>query len=169
MSGNCFYKESISSKRTEALFVVLAVLFLLLSIWRVRISGFGFLTVLFLSLFGFFVFYLLNYRVLTILMNRESLELRFGVFSWTVPWSGIEGAFIDDTPIGRIGGAGIHFTMINRRYRVYLNFLEFPRVVLTLKKPRGLVRDVAFSTSRPSEVLDAVAQRSGCSEAAAES
>jgi hypothetical protein len=34
-----------------------------------------------------------------------------------------------------------------------LNFLEHPRVVLALRKKRGLVRDVVFSTKRPEEVL----------------
>jgi hypothetical protein len=34
-----------------------------------------------------------------------------------------------------------------------LNFLEYPRIVIELKEKRGLVRDVAFSTERPDEIL----------------
>jgi hypothetical protein len=33
------------------------------------------------------------------------------------------------------------------------NFLEYPRVVLALKQRKGLVRDIAFSTRRPQEVM----------------
>ena len=151
------FKESNSSGGTEVVFVVLAVLFLLLAVWRAR-SSFGLLAIVFLFGFLFFVFYSLNYRTLIVLMNREALVLRFGVFSWTVPWASIDDAFVDETSLVRIGGAGIHFTVIKRRYRMYWNFLEFPRVVLALKKPRGWVRDVAFTTRRPAEVLAAISR-----------
>jgi len=156
MDDGTLYKETISSARTEALFVMLALLFLLLSAWRLRTRGLGFLAIAFFVLCAFFVFYSFNYRTLTILMDPHALVLRFGLFSWTVSLDSIEDAFLDKTPLVRIGGAGIHFTVINRRYRAYLNFLEFPRVVLSLKKPRWLVRDVAFTTQRPAEVLHVI-------------
>lgn len=39
-----------------------------------------------------------------------------------------------------------------------LNFLEHPRIVIKLKKKRGPIRDVAFSTERPNEILYIVKQ-----------
>ncbi len=102
-----------------------------------------------------------NYRTLIIRITPKALALRFGVFSWTVPWDTIAHWHLDDTPTWRVGGAGIHFRMIGRRYRVFFNFLEHPRVVLELSKSRGPVRDVAFSTRRPAELLDVVAARAG--------
>lgn len=44
---------------------------------------------------------------------------------------------------------------------VFFLFLEHPRVVLGLSKSRGPVREVAFSTRRPVELLDAVEARDG--------
>jgi len=153
------YEERVSSARTEALFVGLALLFLALFAARASVSGFGYLAAVLFVLFCFFLFYAINYRTLVIRISREALELRFGVFSWAVPRESIARGYPDDTTIWRVGGAGIHFTMIRRRYRVFFNFLEHPRVVLELTKARGFVRDVAFSTRRPDEVLDAVAVR----------
>ena len=159
--GACFYEEKVSSRKTEALFVVLALLFLLLLVWRAMATGFGVLSIAFFCFFGLFLFYSLNYRTLRIRMTSEFLELRFGVFRWTVPWDTIQKCDLDDTPMWRIIGAGIHFTWIRRRYRVFLNFLEYPRVVLALRQPKGPVRDIAFSTRRPDEVVSAIAQRIG--------
>jgi Ca2+/Na+ antiporter len=161
MMGACFYEERVSSGKTEALFVVLALLFLLLFVWRAMATGLGLLAIVFLLLFGLFLFYSLNYRTLTITMTSESLELGFGVFRWTVPWHTIEECDLDDTPMWRIAGAGIHCTWIRRRYRVFLNFLEYPRVVLALRERKGPVRDIAFSTRRPEEVVRAITQRIG--------
>jgi hypothetical protein len=64
----------------------------------------------------------------------------------------------------RRGGAGIHFSIIGGRYRAMLNFLEHPRIVIELKEKRGPVRDLAFSTERPNEMLriieESIARRS---------
>jgi hypothetical protein len=53
----------------------------------------------------------------------------------------------------RLGGAGIHFMLINKRYRASFNFLEHSRVVIALKRKVGPVRDISFSTRQPDEVL----------------
>jgi hypothetical protein len=53
----------------------------------------------------------------------------------------------------RMGGAGIHFMLIRRRYRVSFNFLEYPRVVIAFKRKVGPVQDISFSTRRPDDVL----------------
>jgi hypothetical protein len=96
-----------------------------------------------------FLFYSLNYHVLVIRMTAESLTLRFGVFRWTVPLENIASWSRDRTSLWRIGGAGIHFTWLGGRYRAMFNFLEHPRLVVSLKVRRGPVRDIAFSTRRP--------------------
>jgi hypothetical protein len=146
------FQEKLSSTRTEALFVALTVLFLLLYAWHMWISGAGFMSAMFLFFFVFFLFYSVNYRTLRIDLTPERLKLKFGVFIWTVPLENVENCTLDDVPLTRIGGAGIHFTSIQRRYRVMFNFLEYPRLVLGLKKKRGPVRDVVFSTRRPDEI-----------------
>jgi len=120
-----------------------------------------YLAAVLLLLSCFFLFYAVNYRTLIIRMTPKALALRFGVFSWTVPWDTVAHWHRDDTPMWRVGGAGIHFTKIRRRYRVFFNFLGHPRLVLELSKPRGFVSDVVFSTRRPAELLDAVAARAG--------
>jgi hypothetical protein len=68
----------------------------------------------------------------------------------------IEGCRQDETPLWRIGGAGLHFSPIQGRYRAMFNFLEYPRVVIALKIRKGLVRDVAFSTQYPDIVIQFV-------------
>jgi len=153
MVDNHTFNERVSSNRTEALFLVLTLLFLVLSIWRVNAIGLDILTAVFFGLFSFFLFYSLNYRTLIIRLTPETLELRFGLFTWTIATDNIENCSLDDTSMWRIGGAGIHFSPIHGRYRAMFNFLEYPRVVIALKKKRGLVRDIAFSTHRPDEVL----------------
>jgi hypothetical protein len=152
MTGQRIYEERVASSMTEALFVALALLFLLLAAWRATAAGLGLLTIAFLCMFGFFLFYSLNYRTLVIRLTPRTLKLAFGIFRWTVPLDTVEECHLDDTPMWRIGGAGIHFTIIRKRYRVMFNFLEHPRVVIALKRKRGPVRDVVFSTRRPEEI-----------------
>jgi hypothetical protein len=146
------FREKLSSKRTEALFLALTVLFLLLFAWPIRTSGAGLLSVVFLFFFVLFLFYSINYRTLTIHLTPERLKLRFGVFTWTVPLENIDDCTLDDVPLTRIGGAGIHFTSIRGRYRAMFNFLEYPRLVLALKKKHGPVKDIVFSTRRAEEI-----------------
>jgi len=153
MPNDLIYEERISSLRTEAVFVALAVLCLTLLAWRLFVSGYGTVAALFLFLSMFFIFYASNYRVLVVRMSEEGLWLKFGLFGWTVPWHNVARAHPDDTSLWRIGGAGIHFTIIKGEYRAMLNFLEHPRIVIELEKKRGLVREVAFSTEKPNEIL----------------
>ena len=94
---------------------------------------------------AFFLFYSLNYRVLHIHLADGLLELKFGFFTWKVAMDNVESCRLDDTSLWRIGGAGIHFSPIKSRYRAMFNFLEYPRVVISLKRKMGLVQDIAFS------------------------
>jgi len=154
MTENLLYTERVSSKRTEMLFVALTLLFFMLLIWRVTAGGLDILAAVFLCLFAFFFFYALNYRTLTIRLTTKSLKLTFGIFTWNVPLDNIEACCLDEIPVlMRMGGAGIHFMLIRRRYRASFNFLEYPRVVVAFKRKVGPVRDISFSTRHPDELL----------------
>jgi len=154
VADDLIYEERVTSNRTEALFLALTIFFLILLIWRANASGVGVVTVAFFCLFILFLFYSVNYRTLIVRLNSESLKLRFGIFTWTVLWDTVEECHLDDISVFmRMGGAGIHFMSIRRRYRASFNFLEYPRVVIALKKKTGFVRDISFSTRQPDDVL----------------
>ena len=154
INNEVLYYEKISSKRTEWLFLGLTTLFLLLFVWRVTVSGWNGLAVVFIVFSCFFLFYIVNYRKLIIRITADSLKLSFGVFSWTVPLNNIESCALDEIPaLMKYGGAGIHFMFIEKRYRASFNFLEYPRVVIAFKRKVGPVRDISFSTRQPMEVL----------------
>jgi len=161
MPGNLIYEERISSTRTEVLFVALTLLLLAMFYWRLTVAGPGVIASICLLSSLFFAFYALNYRILIIRISAGELHLKFGLFGWTIPLSHVERAYIDETSLWRICGAGIHFSTIGGRYRAMLNFLEHPRLVVVLKKKRGLVRDVAFSTQRPNEIMRIIGSSTG--------
>ena len=154
MTDNPIYEERLSSNRTEALFISLTLLFLMLLIWQISTGGADILSAAFFFFFLFFFFYSVNYRTLIIRLTPEALKLKFGIFKWTIPLDNIGACRLDDLPtLMRYGGAGIHFMLIRRRYRASFNFLEHPRVVIALKKRAGLVRDISFSTRQPDELI----------------
>jgi hypothetical protein len=155
------YEERLSSGRTQALFLALMLVFLMLFFWRLRSPTLGFLGYLGLGLSAFFLFYILNYRELLIRITPQGLLLKFGIFSWLTPFDTVASCKPDWVSLWRIGGAGIHFTWISGRYRIFFNFLEYPRLVLGLREPRGMVRDVVFSTDAPDEVMAIVRSRAG--------
>lgn len=154
MSDKFIYSESVSSNKTEALFVALTLLFFTLLIKRLLAGSRGILSALFSFLSALFFFYSLNYRTLVIRLTSKSLKLTFGIFTWSVPLENIEDSRLDEIPtLMRMGGAGIHFMSIRQRYRASFNFLEHPRVVIALKRKVGPVRDISFSTRQPDEVI----------------
>lgn len=153
MKNGSLYHERIASNKTEALFLALTTLFLALLAWRVSVAAWDALAVVFLIFFIIFLFYSVNYRTLIVCLDSENLKLKFGIFTWTVPLSNIETCALDDVPVFmRLGGAGIHFMFIRKRYRASFNFLEYPRVVIAFKRNVGPVRDISFSTQRPDEI-----------------
>ena len=157
MPADFLYDERISSNKTEALFLALTLIFSLLFIWRMSVSGLDALAVVFLCFAGFFLFYSLNYKVLMIQLTSEVLKLTFGIFTWKVPLDNIAECYLDEIPVFmRMGGAGIHFMIIRQRYRASFNFLEYPRVVITFKRKVGPVRDISFSTRQPDQVLQLI-------------
>jgi hypothetical protein len=148
------YSEIVSSKKTELLFLVLTFGFMLLSISRLIVGRLDALTIVWIAFFLIFCFYSINYRTLIIRLTKSYLKLRFGIFSWTISIDNIESISIDVLPpIMKYGGAGIHFMTIRNRYRASFNFLEYPRVVIRLKRKQGLVKDISFSTKQPSDIL----------------
>lgn len=166
MTADHLYLEKVISNRTEALFIGLALLFLLLSTWQTSVTGPGAWSGLCLCLFACFLFYALNYRTLVIRLTWETLKLTFGIFTWTVPLDNIEDCRLDELPaLMRLGGAGIHFMLIRNRYRASFNFLEHPRVVIGFKRKAGWVRDISFSTRRPNEVLRLIQETMSTREA----
>jgi hypothetical protein len=148
------YTEEVTSKRTTLLFAFLTCVFLFLLIYRLGqkpIDGLSILIGFFALMFTFFT---INFRILSIWLSDRELKLRFGLFSWVVATANISDATIDHLPlIMQYGGAGIHFMLIRKRYRVSFNFLEHPRVVVALRKKVGLVKDISFSTRHPDEVI----------------
>jgi hypothetical protein len=143
----------VASKRTEVLFVALTFLGCALFAWRAVDIGSAPSTVILFCLFSLFLFYSLNYRVLVIRITPGSVKLKFGIFKWSIPLGSIERCYLDDASLWRIAGAGIHFTFRRKRYRAMFNFLEHQRVVILLSRKKGLVREIAFSTRQPEEVM----------------
>ena len=165
MASDNIYEERLSSSKTEVLFIGLTLFFLILSIWRLNVDSLGFINLVLLFLSLFFFFCSVNYRILVIHLSSDSLSLKFGIFTWTIQLDNIEDYCLDDLPmLMKYGGAGIHFMLIRGRYRASFNFLEYPRVVIALKRKACLVRDISFSTRRPNEVIqhlkDAISAKS---------
>ena len=152
------YHERLSSFRTEALFIVLSVIFFSLFILRYSNLSWDGLTITFFVFFVFFLFYSINFKTLNILITHEFLQLTFGIFSWKVAIANIKTSYIDENSILRYGGAGIHFMWIKGNYRAFFNFLEYPRVVVTLSKKKGPVREIAFSTFKPEHVIQLLSE-----------
>jgi Ca2+/Na+ antiporter len=166
-NDDLIYDERVTSKRTEVLFLALTILFFLLLIWRVNAAGLDILAAVLFCLFGLFLFYSVNYRTLIIRLTSESLKLTFGIFTWTVPLDNVEECRLDDIPVlMRMGGAGIHFMSVRKRYRASFNFLEHVRIVIAFKRKVGLVRDISFSTCRPDDVLRLVQEAVSAKRAA---
>jgi hypothetical protein len=162
MTENLIYNEKVSSNRTEILFGALTTLFFVLLMWRTNTAGLDILAGIFLCFFGFFLFYSLNYKTLSIRLTVKSLKLTFGIFTWTISLDNIEVCRRDELPkLAKYGGAGIHFMMVHKRYRASFNFLEHPRVVIEFKRKAGPVRDISFSTRRPDDVIRLVQEYAG--------
>ena len=154
------YHEKLSSARTEALFILLTLIFFALFGWRLSSLGWNGWAIIFLCVSAFFLFYIFNYRVLRIRLTSKTLQLTFGIFTWKIAIKNIEKCYLDTPSIGSVGGAGIHFTWIKGKYRAFFNFLEYPRVVITFKEKIGPVQEIAFSTRQPEQVIGVIEQYS---------
>jgi hypothetical protein len=148
------FHETLSSCRTEALYIGLSIIFCSFFLLRWSNVSWDGLTITFLVFFVFFLFYAINYKTLKILITSDILQLTFGIFTWKVALADIQTCYIDENSILRYGGAGIHFMYIKGKYRAFFNFLEYSRVVITLRKKKGPVREIAFSTKKPEQVME---------------
>ncbi len=101
-----------------------------------------------------FLFYTVNYRMLLIQVTAQELVLKFGLFTWRESRENIQGCTVDNLVAWQYyGGAGIHFMLVRGCYRASFNLLQYPRLELRLKKKRGLVECVSFSTEHPQELI----------------
>jgi hypothetical protein len=152
------FGEKIQSNRTTLLFIVLTLVCAALAYWRLSSESLDNLCIVLFAFAGVFLFYVINYRSLNITISAKTVKLRFGIFKWTVPINNIAACKLDNNLPNsmKYGGAGIHFFTANRRYRISFNFLEYERVLLRLKSPRGLVKDVSFTTCKPNEVIQII-------------
>lgn len=157
MDDSICYTETISSKQTEDLFIALTLIFGGLCTRRASKKGLDAFAFVFGGLCLAFLFYAMNYRVLTIRLTQKALQLKFGMITWTEPYENIAACSIDDiSGLMRYGGAGVHFMSIQNRYRASFNFLEYSRVVVALKKKAGPVCDISFTTRNPEKVLQLI-------------
>ena len=147
--------EKISSLKTSLLFIMLAIGFLCLSLWHTSfLTNWNPLGSIFLFFFCLFIFYIFNYHTLIIHITASYLHLRFGIFTCKMLINSIKEVQLDKIPtFMKYGGAGIHFMFVKKRYRASYNFLEYPRICVSLKKRKGLVEDVSFSTRDPKKIM----------------
>lgn len=154
MADTLTYTETLTSTRTLALFAGLTLLFGALCLWRASTASLDALALASGVIAAIFLFYVFNFRVLKIQLTSQVLRLTFGIFTWSEPLANLSAPRLDEIPpFLRYGGAGIHFLFVNGRYRVSFNFLEYPRVVVVLRQPKGAVRDISFSTRQPDQIL----------------
>jgi hypothetical protein len=156
------YSEEIRSIKTSLLFVLLFLVFSGLFTWRVIAAGFRTLPIIYLFFVLLFGFYILNFRTLRIKINSETLNLHFGLVGWKTNLSNVASVRHDDSPIWiKMGGAGVHFALVYRKYRAFFNFLEYPRVLITFRKKQGLVRELVFTTKKPDKVIEFIQSKLG--------
>jgi hypothetical protein len=154
MDKQLLYDEKVLSMWTTGLFRVLALIFMVLLVICIQSEGSTALCAFLSFMFVFFLFYSINYMSLLIQISEDALRLKFGIFSWKIPLDNIKTCRLDDLPVlMRYGGAGIHFMFIRGRYRASYNFLEYPRVVIELKRKIGIIQDVSFTTRHPEDVI----------------
>lgn len=148
------YSERLNSNKTLALFVFLTGLFAGLALWRIAAAGFDGWAILLAALSLVFLFYVFNYRTLLTTLTAADLTLKFGVFRWRIPLDNVAACRLDHIAgFMYYGGAGVHFMMVEKRYRASFNFLEYPRVVIALTRKSGPVQDISFSTQYPEELI----------------
>jgi hypothetical protein len=152
--------ERTTSSGTTLLFLFLAMLFILLFTWRFLLNGWGIFSGILLFLAALFIFYVINYRVLEITITTTHLKLKFGIISSKTSFANIQSVELDNSPpVIKYGGAGVHFAFVNGQYRAFYNFLEYPRILVNLKKKQGLVKGLIFTTKQPDKVIDILTER----------
>lgn len=148
------YHERLTSTGTQGFFLVLTLIFFIPFILRVQAAVCDWLTFTLAFFAAMFLFYTVNYCMLRIQITTQELVLKFGLFTWRESRENIQGCALDQLAAWQYyGGAGIHYLLVRGRYRVSFNFLQYPRVVVSLKKKKGLVEDISFSSEHPQELI----------------
>jgi hypothetical protein len=96
-TNDLIYTESISSNKTEALFLAHTLLFLLLLIWRVNVGSWDVPAVVLLCFCIFFFFYSVNYR--TFPFQRAGRMTLYGSFMKQYRQTGLLNMGIQQTRI----------------------------------------------------------------------
>jgi hypothetical protein len=154
------YQERLISTGTQGFFLALTLVFFIPFMLRVQAVVCDWLTFA-LGFFAVtFLFYTVNYRMLLIQVTAQELVLKFGLFTWRESRQNIKDCALDSMAAWQYyGGAGIHYLLVRGRYRVSFNFLQYPRVMVSLKKKKGLVKDISFSSEHPQELLKVLSER----------
>ena len=154
------YRERLTSTGTQGFFLALTLVFFIPFVVRVQAAICDWLTFALAFFAAMFLFYTVNYRMLLILVTPQELILKFSLFSWRESRENIQGCTIDLLPAWQYyGGAGIHFMLVCGCYRASFNFLQYPRVEVSLKKKRGLVESISFSTEHPQELMRVLSEK----------
>lgn len=145
------YYEELTSLRTTTLFVFLSCIFALLFTFSFLGDFHELIPLLWLVISFMFVFYVLNYYKLKIKITDKGVYLTFGIFTKELSLLEMHSCRFDTVPLLRIGGAGIHATKTQGKWRIMFNFLQYKRIVIT--KTTGFYKDIAFSTREPDKVI----------------
>ena len=154
------YRERTQSQKTSLMFLVLMLIFFVLFVRRFSAVGFRAFPIVCLFFALFFLFYVINYRILKVSISKDAVLLKFGLVRWKTALANIQAIRLDDSPLWiKYGGAGVHFEFVNRRYRAFYNFLEYPRVLITFHHKQGPVQDLVFTTRHPQKVIQIIQSR----------
>ena len=158
---NLLYNEKVRSNKTSLLFVILAMIFIALFVWRFSVVGFRFVPGLYAFIGLVFCFYVINFRELDISITDQTLQLKFGVIGWSSNIENIKLSVLYDPPFWiKYGGAGVHFAMVDGDYKAFYNFLEYPRVMVGFHQKQGWVQSLVFTTRQPDKILQIMEDRS---------
>lgn len=102
----------------------------------------------------FFLVITINYFRLTIKIDHERLTVGYGVSKSKISWDNIEDCYLDETSSLWYGGWGSRLGRVDGKWRAVYNVIGGPRVVVSLKE--GWIREVAFSTKDPEEVMEKI-------------
>ena len=165
MHTHSIYEEQIVSKGMTAIFVVVIVGLVFVSIYQILVGPLGTRpapTWVYLLLIVLFLGVTATFSRLRITMTPRFIQVGYGVLKRTIPWGSIEHCYLDEASTVRYGGWGIRIARVKGRWRLVYNVMGGPRIVLSLKE--GRFRELAFSTRNPEEVLRVVRQQTGASK-----
>jgi hypothetical protein len=106
-----------------------------------------------------FVLITLNFAWLTVRIDQRGVSIGYGIIRQHIRWEDIEDCYQDQAWAVRYGGWGIRLGWYGPNWRLVYNTLFDPRVVL--RRRSGFVKEIAFSTGNPDQVMAIVRDRLG--------